>query len=1583
MAQRRPVSASDCPLTKGPSPPPKQVFDPNRIYAKDQPPNLREAFTNFYPNGLPNMYKMLQTPGPEGVIQTYVEDYLPVGFYKNPRIEDGAFFSTMNGTKQFRHLNKQLLPQRRVHLWCKDEVQSVCNSLRKLYWDVIMRMSKPDCWDSLWTFFDAQDVYDYGALNLWNVINHLFDENMIIGEDVKNVYAIEIGLWVDNWLYSQENCDKIISWDGSIPITNLLTKEDWKGLGTISNEALALVISALEHRRSLILSPEKLKPGAVKPNHLMDFREMESLENWLAGQRQLGRSGLPTVPRQWEPHRGSPASKNAPHPTITLDGKHYYDPSGRRVSSAVEALHQSAAAAGPATHCNSEMMSDRQKQDYSTAANGSLRVLPQARSKSTEPFPSFRTPSPPTTGYQNDEEVSSHWQTNNTNGHDEQDEELDFAALTPTKVRQHDRNNPRARWGARKSTVTTSLQGSAVMGCSNLASPTKDAVNQSARATSSRSKDQTTENSNIRGAELRLSPYDRPKKSQRPNRTLAHTVAQDQRDIKYLGNVHAFNRMHRPDLGFENSEVTGGLPDDMMISEQNGVHTPLGITYHPGTQGNFPVSKQNFPNQNGFDYGLPHVQQPPLPQRGPITNRGRNVSNSSRNDRLDSDDVRWSHQDYENSNGGNAGFGRGAFQRGGGRKGNRGAYNRRNATAPVTQPHTSSDFGQKKREGTPWKDSWRKGQTECQNVQDGLPTKEYVPCDCPLCEARNRSVYIIIGEYQGINVSDMLARLKYGLSERYGYVEEVYPIASKEQGRYIARFVESSSVGEALTMGGGSMPEQGISVTFSPALRSKWTLSEQAPTRPGPSRVIGQNPAAAPFSPHTFGLSMLRNAPSAAAVPQMMPGINHPVVVNHGQAHNTHIWPASGGQRSVSRFVQPPASGITSAVLQPAYNPQAFFSEQPILAPAQVPVPPTAHLEKESMPSHEVLQTKPPSEEALDVICHVDQKYAASPRSDGSKYTRVKARVSLPSTPSTKASPTPEETPTKPNETEEGPVCVDPATNHHTEKPVKALESQGEAKLTSCHQAKLVSQSNESKNSHSRASSIFSENEVKERLQAWAKISMPLNPHRPRSATPIKPNSVAIENDRNPRVAKSDNRAPQSEVPVASSTTGNATGKVEQSNHPNVGQSQEQDVPTYRYSPNHKQEYDSGTLPKGKGKNSKKAKKKKSKQSLEPQTNVSDVHTVQQNQSSPAPQSSHMEPQTVHVGSEGFGFGKNHGAYVESQGSGSSSPIKRHHDEAEQRSASGSAKRSKKHGKNHEVSSDQSQPQPLFDESDSPDEDERGRRGFRMGRGGSLRLGKQRRPRAMFPGPMLAEQEFDAQTPPPSSDFAFQLQSLPVPDSSQSLPGHENGATSRLNPQAQEFVSPSRTASKEPVAKLDGIKPSGSDAVNDSYVQLDETDESIPESFKAEHDACEAPQHNEKAPSARDSQTPQHRRAVSEVAQKETPRKGKGHAHQGEGKKTPAKNSKRGRGKERAVTLNAKPDKMDSKGDKAQVMPQTPENRGGKVKKPGLINEDWPSLPASRERAQSKPQTPSVWGGKTKSTKDDGGIGQGSPLPKE
>lgn len=264
----------------GPPPPPPNTIFCERVYAKDQPPNLQAAFTEFYPNGLPNVYKMLQTPGAEGVPQTYVEDYLPLGFYTQPRPRARAIFSTQNGQRPFRQM-QHLLPQRRIHLWSRDEIQSVCNSLRKLYWNHMKGMLQPFCWDSLWEYFDAFDLYHYGALNLWNVVNQLFDENKTIYADVIKEFAVHIGRWADDWLRIKNNVTKLLIWNETQgPLLRILSPEDWTDVGDIPDDAVPMLANALKHRRKLILSPES-SPQQVKPNHLSSACLRNSLENWL------------------------------------------------------------------------------------------------------------------------------------------------------------------------------------------------------------------------------------------------------------------------------------------------------------------------------------------------------------------------------------------------------------------------------------------------------------------------------------------------------------------------------------------------------------------------------------------------------------------------------------------------------------------------------------------------------------------------------------------------------------------------------------------------------------------------------------------------------------------------------------------------------------------------------------------------------------------------------------------------------------------------------------------------------------------------------------------------------------------------------------------------------------------------------------------------------------------------------------------------------------------------------------------------------------------------------------------------------
>lgn len=252
-----------------------------RVYAEDFPHGDREAYAKYYPYGLPVTYKMMHGVHSQGVAQTYLEDNLPIGFYTNIPPKATAIISTSNGSRPFRKLD-QIQPQRRIHLWSKDEIQAICNSLRKLHWDELKNMQQPYCWDDLWTYFDAYDLYHNGCLNLWNVVNTIWDENRLISIDVKREIAAHIGHWADEWLKQKENRKKLMQWkeyQGSI--YRILNDKDHGSLGSLPDDVVPLIASALKGRRAYLLSNMESEK-AEEPADLVTAFRTNDVENWLS-----------------------------------------------------------------------------------------------------------------------------------------------------------------------------------------------------------------------------------------------------------------------------------------------------------------------------------------------------------------------------------------------------------------------------------------------------------------------------------------------------------------------------------------------------------------------------------------------------------------------------------------------------------------------------------------------------------------------------------------------------------------------------------------------------------------------------------------------------------------------------------------------------------------------------------------------------------------------------------------------------------------------------------------------------------------------------------------------------------------------------------------------------------------------------------------------------------------------------------------------------------------------------------------------------------------------------------------------------
>ncbi|KAM0439638.1 hypothetical protein ACHAPT_000730 [Fusarium lateritium] len=882
------------------------------------------------------------------------------------------------------------------------------------------------------------------------------------------------------------------------------------------------------------------------------------------------------------------------------------------------------------------------------------------------------------------------------------------------------------------------------------------------------------------------------------------------------------------------------------------------------------------------------------------------------------------------------------------------------------------------------------------------------------------------------------------------------------------------------------MAEKGITVTLSPTVRSKWmslatnnNLEAAIPPPVQAQMALGfpshpSHPPMAMGHPGTFAASHVLPGPvySAAGNMQVMP---QEFVPQPFFAHDAQF-----ASRGASAFIRPPFFEQPHTVAQPAIHAQRFYpQEQRIISTpfetAPIAGSPATRPEKDKVSPNETLQSKPPSEEALDETHDVEQDGFTSPRSNRSEGSGVKARVSLPSTPlkpaqSPQAQLTVHTPPQPPAEVIAGGIERQPSNDTKVET---ETETQAGAETTIQPKSPPVPEDSGPTN-HARVPSIFTEDQIKERRQAWAKISMPLNPRKSKPTSPTKNHSPAIKDsglqvpqcdwleanisngsdvssptqvqtytpetgsvyepspeklsdettqcrekvDRpatplnqaagteavsNGQLSESVIQPPQAK-PTDTSSTGEALAKGKQPKSSRVAAIQEpgqgytssrdsvSSTPTKENTIKPLQKGgessmsalqsdnipDPSTENQTKGKSRKYKKKRKGKQYGDSQANTSRP---------PIPQ----EWVPVAEADGMTGFHATHVATTEpeaptrfgGQESGSPSSGKRHHEDGNQQSSPGSTKRTKKYDSNLGSARDnQVAPPWAFDESDSPDEGVRGRKGFREGRGGSLRIGKQRRPRALMPQPTLTEQHVDNQDSPPSSDFVFESPKLSAPNGSSSLMnGAKTSTKSRLNPRAQEFVSPSRPAG-------DGTTKSGkSSPLKDLNIKSQENtsgprDGGDTSNFKPSETGAD--KHGALLRGASELSL-KHHRALSEGTKKENRNNETG--AQGDGRKSSGKGKKSGKGKDRAVTSGARmDDKVGTKQEKKQVTPQTPERKGGKDKKPGLVvNDDWPSLPGPRDRAPSKPQTPSVWSAQKKATTsgEECGSGQGSPQKKD
>ncbi|KAH7158167.1 hypothetical protein B0J13DRAFT_190199 [Dactylonectria estremocensis] len=986
----------------------------------------------------------------------------------------------------------------------------------------------------------------------------------------------------------------------------------------------------------------------------------------------------------------------------------------------------------------------------------------------------------------------------------------------------------------------------------------------------------------------------------------------------------------------------------------------------------------------------------------------------------------------------------------------RGGYNQRNATVQVTQQHQGDQRPtHNKRDGTPYSVNTFRRQTvghqppnpfPCRNSNSGLNGIEYLHCTCDDCNQRNRSVHVLVkGATPNQQLLDLQTRIKFGLGERFGKVDAVFPVPSKDFAMFIVRFSLEYSVSEALVAGGGDMAEIGISVTISPVVRSKWINRPHggvAPTNGSRDLALQHPPLSSPIAtnqPHSMSYLDAAGVSHAAHSTQ---NLGLPVHLPHVQI----IRGEYSGQPYVSAGHFPHAAFARTSFSNPTYH-----------AGQHLPSREQAQNQGRRMSSSH-RETSFGSRASLLKKVEVPQPKASKGKENGGGKEQAKGSAQAKECKPSKAKHTMSSKTTETSSNETGSCCADQIVLGDGKVNDRQLEAANNAppeeSLPTLAADSIPGVHREDHNSPSRVPSIFTDQEIKERRKAWARISMPIGPRKvktcPTSANDImetKESASKSALDGKSIIASERSLPSQSSIfmpdtgstPELSPNRGSAASSLTQKGISFSGrlcdettaktlQSKPTKGPSVMHS-KHKQgtsgresrqsdrsgqdssfstptsphlhmaatkpselhrghqarsgsdQPQPGEGPRKSRKNKNKKKAKQGEHSQQASTTPSNPAMAQAGRSKESPQ----QPGTPSQGVQNTA--KAVSKETCSQKTISEvrplSPGKRYREDSTQRCGSTSAKRTKPDG-DEDSSVKGSRPPTPNDPHQTQviNEETRGRKGYRVGAGGSLRMGKQRRARPLLTEPSVAEQHLNTQVAPPSSDFGFECPSMAQLQGSTCMTGDtekEKPAAprvqSQLNPAAKDYQSPSWDLDYKPPTKAEN---------NTAFDNAKEV--SLPQPQKADNARQESPAEstptedkkeptllNDAAPT--DSASPGTRKPSKSPKLDKGKSKGKGKG-KGKGKTAPdedktvvAKNMKA------PVEDKAAPteDKATPTKKKAEE-PHTP-NRASAQRKANLDNDHWPSLPPPRDRAASKSSTPSLWGAK----KTGGSSRQSSP----
>ncbi|KAJ1336054.1 hypothetical protein MN608_02802 [Microdochium nivale] len=137
----------------------------------------------------------------------------PLGFFKTVPAGARAVFSTENGKRPLRPLPTLDNQRRNCYAWPAEQIAWLCNHIRTEFPSESKYLQPVISYCDLFNYWDAYDIYHYGAQNLNNVINRIRDENLTYLPALAQDSRPEFEQWIDNLLHTdQQFSSRLMGW---------------------------------------------------------------------------------------------------------------------------------------------------------------------------------------------------------------------------------------------------------------------------------------------------------------------------------------------------------------------------------------------------------------------------------------------------------------------------------------------------------------------------------------------------------------------------------------------------------------------------------------------------------------------------------------------------------------------------------------------------------------------------------------------------------------------------------------------------------------------------------------------------------------------------------------------------------------------------------------------------------------------------------------------------------------------------------------------------------------------------------------------------------------------------------------------------------------------------------------------------------------------------------------------------------------------------------------------------------------------------------------------------------------------------